>query len=162
MLNYSIIMRGNPTNKEEDKKAYGVTQYNEVMDLNKFASHIATHGCVYSRADIAAILTLAVDCLKEQLLAGQKVQLGDLGNFSLNMSCKGALTAEMFNPAIHVKKVYPIWDRGDVFGNLKDEVEYSLVASRKAQKAVLKGIKAGETTVDLAEGEEEESGEADV
>ena len=100
--------------------------------------------------------------MKEQLLAGQKVQLGDLGNFSLNMSCKGALTAEMFNPAIHVKKVYPIWDRGDVFGNLKDEVEYNLVASRKAQKAVLKAIKAGETTVDLADGEEEESGEADV
>lgn len=162
MLNYSIIMRGNPTNKEEDKKAYGVTQYNEVMSLDKFAAHIATHGCVYSRADIGAILTLAVDCLKEQLLAGQKVQLGDLGNFSLNMSCKGALTAEMFNPDIHVKKVYPIWERGEMFEDMKDKVVYNLVASRRAQKAVLKAIKAGETTVDFSDGETEESGEADV
>ena len=148
-------MRGNPMDENEDKKAYGVSQYNEVMTLNKFASHIASHGCVYSRADITAILTLAVDCLKEQLLAGQKVQLGDLGNFSLSMACKGALTAEDFNPAVHVKKVYPLWERGAIFDDLKDEVEYNLVASRKAQKAILKALKAGETTVDLSTGDEE-------
>ena len=52
------------------------------MTLDKFCYHIASHGCVYSRADIQAILILAVDCLREQLLNGQQIQMGDLGVFS--------------------------------------------------------------------------------
>ena len=65
MINYSIYLRTNPMDKEEAPKAYGVAQYNSVMTIDKFAAHIASHGCVYSRADIAAVLTLAVDCLYE-------------------------------------------------------------------------------------------------
>lgn len=81
MINYSIVMRGNPTDKTVAKKAYASAQYSEVMDINRFAEHIASHGCVYKRSDIVAILTMSVDCMREQLLAGQKIQLGDLGEF---------------------------------------------------------------------------------
>ena len=65
-------MRGNPTDKTVAKKAYASAQYSEVMDINRFAEHIASHGCVYKRSDIVAILTMSVDCMREQLLAGQK------------------------------------------------------------------------------------------
>ncbi len=81
MVNYSIVMRSNPMDVDAAKKAYASAQYAEVMDINRFAEHIASHGCVYKRADIVAILTMAVDCMREQLLAGQKIQLGDLGGF---------------------------------------------------------------------------------
>ena len=70
MINYSIVMRKNPQDKEAAPKAYASAQYNSVMTLEKFAAHIASHGSVYSRADITAVLTLAVDCIHEQLLAG--------------------------------------------------------------------------------------------
>ena len=70
MINYSIVMRGNPTDKTVAKKAYASAQYSEVMDINRFAEHIASHGCVYKRSDIVAILTMSVDCMREQLLAG--------------------------------------------------------------------------------------------
>ena len=79
MVNYSIVMRSNPMDVDAAKKAYASAQYAEVMDINRFAEHIASHGCVYKRADIVAILTMAVDCMREQLLGGQKIQLGDLG-----------------------------------------------------------------------------------
>ena len=79
MINYSIVMRGNPTDKTVAKKAYASAQYSEVMDINRFAEHIASHGCVYKRSDIVAILTMSVDCMREQLLAGQKIQLGTWG-----------------------------------------------------------------------------------
>ena len=49
MINYSIVMRGNPTDKTVAKKAYASAQYSEVMDINRFAEHIASHGCVYKR-----------------------------------------------------------------------------------------------------------------
>ena len=75
MINYSTCMRGNPTDKDAAKKAYANAQYSQVMTLDKFCYHIASHGCVYSRADIQAILILAVDCLREQLLNGQQIQI---------------------------------------------------------------------------------------
>ena len=81
MVNYSIVMRSNPMDADAAKKAYASAQYSEVMDINRFAEHIASHGCVYKRADIVAILTMAVDCMREQLLGGQKIQLGGLGGF---------------------------------------------------------------------------------
>ena len=63
MVNYSIVMRSNPMDADAAKKAYASAQYSEVMDINRFAEHIASHGCVYKRADIVAILTMAVDCI---------------------------------------------------------------------------------------------------
>jgi len=152
MINYSIYLRTNPMDKEEAPKAYGVAQYNSVMSLDKFAAHIASHGSVYSRADIAAVLTLAVDCIHEQLLAGQKIELGDLGAFSVTLQTKGAKSAEEFNPAVHIKRVRARGEMGDKFLNLTNEAEFNLVANRKQQAAVLKAVKAGDTTVDLTTG----------
>ena len=152
MINYSIYLRTNPMDKEEAPKAYGVAQYNSVMTIDKFAAHIASHGCVYSRADIAAVLTLAVDCLYEQLLAGQKIELGDLGAFCISLNCKGADSAEEFNPAVHIKRVKARWEMGDKFLNLTNEAVFHLVANRKQQAAVLKAVKSGDTTVDLNAG----------
>ena len=37
MINYSIVMRGNPTDKTVAKKAYASAQYSEVMDIKRFA-----------------------------------------------------------------------------------------------------------------------------
>lgn len=153
MINYSIVMRRkNVADKESEKLAYATAQYNSVMTIDKFAAHIASHGCVYSRADIAAVLTLAVDCLYEQLLAGQKIELGDLGAFCISLNCKGADSAEEFNPAVHIKRVKARWEMGDKFLNLTDEAVFHLVANRKQQAAVLKAVKAGDTTVDLTTG----------
>ena len=153
MINYSIVMRRkNVADKESEKLAYATAQYNSVMDLHKFAAHIASHGSVYSRADIAAVLTLAVDCLYEQLLAGQKIELGDLGAFCISLNCKGADTAEEFNPDTHIKRVKARWEMGDKFQNLTKEAVFKLVANRKQQAAVLKAVKSGDTTVDLTTG----------
>lgn len=148
MINYSIYSMPNPQ-KREEVKFYGRAQYNNVMGINEFAQHIASHGCVYSRADIAAILTLAVDCIREQLLAGQKIELGDLGAFYLTLACNGADSATDFHPDIHIKGVKVRWSPGVHFTNLVQEAEFNLVANRKAQALLLKALKAGETTVNL-------------
>ena len=149
MINYSLVSRLNPMDKSEAAKVYATAQYNGVMNLDKFAAHIASHGSVYSRADIAAVLTLAVDCLHEQLLSGQKIELGDLGAFCISLNCTGAESAETFNPEVHVKRVRARWEMGSKFLNLTKEAEFNLVASRATQAAVLKAVKAGESTVTI-------------
>ena len=134
--------------KTEVQKAFAVAQYADVMNIEKFAKHIATHGCVYSRADISAILYMAVDCMREMLLEGKKIRLGDLGDFSVSLSSTGAETAEKFS-AQNITGVNVTWDCGPEFRDLINEADFNLVASRKAQEAVIKAIKAGETVVDL-------------
>ena len=136
--------------KTEVQNAFAIAQYTDVMNIEKFARHIATHGSVYSRADIAAILYLAVDCMREQLLEGKKIRLGDLGDFAINLTSKGAETADKFS-AQHITGVNVVWTPGMEFKDLLADAEFNLVASRNAQAALLKAIKAGQTTVDITQ-----------
>ena len=177
MINYSIVMRSvnanlleinqaksrinqakqegkNPDQKDldlvktEKQNAFAISQYTDVMTIEKFAKHITSHGSVYSRADISAILYMAVDCMREMLLEGKKIRLGDLGDFSVLLSSKGAETADKFT-AQNINQVKVQWEPGKEFKNLLDDAEFNLVASRSAQAAVLKAIKDGKSTVDL-------------
>lgn len=154
MIDYSVAARPNPQDRDAEPKFYASAQCSKVMNLDEFAKHISSHGSVYSRADVAAILTLAVDCLREMLLNGYKIQLGDLGNFYVSFKSIGTLNAADFNPVLHIKAVNVNWERGDDFMNLKKDSEFNLVAIRAFQKKVLKAVKAGETTVTLVEEDE--------
>ena len=177
MINYSIVMRSvnanlleinqaksrinqakqegkNPDQKDldlvktEKQNAFAISQYTDVMTIEKFAKHITSHGSVYSRADISAILYMAVDCMREMLLEGKKIRLGDLGDFSLLLASKGAETADKFT-AQNITNVKVQWEPGQQFKNLLDDAEFNLVASRSAQAAVIKAIREGKTNVDL-------------
>ena len=132
----------------EVQKTFAVAQYSEVMTIEKFAKHISSHGCVYSRADISAILYMAVDCMREQLLEGKKIRLGDLGDFAVSLSSKGAADASTFT-AQNITDVKVFWEPGAQFKNLITDAEFNLVASRAAQAKVLKALRAGESKVDL-------------
>ena len=189
MINYSIAMRGVNANlfeinqaksrmkaaeakgetpsaadvalvQSETLKAFAVAQVTEVMPIEKFARHIADHGCVYSRADISAILYLAVDCMREMLLEGRKVRLGDLGDFSVSLSSKGAESADKFSAA-NITAVKVQWDPGQLFKNLISDAEFNLVATRAAQAAMLRAIKTGES-VALPDGDEPDDPSGDT
>ena len=177
MINYSIVMRSVNANllainqaksrinqakkegkepvkedlelvKTEKQNAFAISQYTDIMTIEKFAKHITSHGSVYSRADISAILYMAVDCMREMLLEGKKIRLGDLGDFSVLLSSKGAEDPDKFT-AQNITDVKVQWEPGQQFKTLRDEAEFNLVASRSAQAAVLKAIKEGKTSVDL-------------
>jgi predicted histone-like DNA-binding protein len=163
MLDYSVAARRNPMEKGTPPKYYACAQTNKVVSLEEFARHIATHGCVYKRADIAAVLTMAVDCLREMLLNGYKIELGDMGSFYVSFSSEGTVTAKDFNPIHHIKAVNVNWERGVEFLDLKESAEFRQVSIRAVQKKVMKALKSGETTVNLVdeevEEEEDEGGE---
>ena len=140
MINYSIVMRSVNANllainqaksrinqakkegkepvkedlelvKTEKQNAFAVSQYTDIMTIEKFAKHITSHGSVYSRADISAILYMAVDCMREMLLEGKKVRLGDLGDFSVLLSSKGAEDPDKFT-AQNITDVKVQWKPG--------------------------------------------------
>lgn len=141
-------MMGNPIKKEEPEKAYAKNQVSEIWSLDKFAKHIADHNGVYSRGTVKGVISDMCECLVEQLLNGNKVQLGELGTFGISISCEGAESIEKFTSK-NIKAVNILFAPGDDFENLIGRAEFNLVASRFAQAATLKAEKAGETTVDL-------------
>ena len=120
MINYSIVIRGTkPGTKTEDiteTKAYGVAQISENLTINDFAKHIAEHGTLYSRDVIQGVLIKMVDCMRELLLEGKKIQLGELGSFGVSLSTKG------------------------------EDAVFNLVPSRKAQEDAVAEAKRQETT----------------
>ena len=86
--------------------------------------------------------------MREQLLEGKKIRLGDLGDFSILLSSKGAEDADKFTVQ-NITDVKVLWEPGSEFKNLLAEAEFNLVASRSAQAAVINAIKEGKTNVDL-------------
>ena len=96
----------------------------------------------------------------EQLLNGNKIQLGELGTFGISISSVGADSIEKFT-AKNIKAVNILFAPGVDFENLLGRAEFNLVASRSAQAATLKAEKAGETTVDLTAAKNKVTGPTD-
>lgn len=148
MINYSIaLMSSVPgTSKSEivERKAYGVVQLSDTLDIEDFAQHITSHGCVYSSADIVAILSLAVNCIRELMLEGKKVKLGDFGSFQPRLRTVGAKTATAFTSQ-NIKSVNVSWKPGKKFENLRKVATFKLVPNRKMQAEAIEEIKNSDT-----------------
>lgn len=148
MIDYSVYMQHNPMDETAALKAYAKAQMRELITFKRFVEHIASHNGVYSRGTVRGVIVDMCECLVEMLLDGKKVQLDELGNFWISLSCEGAESMEKFT-ADNIKEVNIIFTPGSDFENLIGKAEFNVVSSRSAQIATLKAEKAGASTVDL-------------
>lgn len=148
MIKYSITIKSTKpgTKKAQitETKAYGVAQSDEILDLDAFSQHVADHNSPFSKGTIKGVLTDSVACLREQMLAGNKVKLGDLGDFHVELNTKGAVTTDDFS-AQNIKDVNIRWTPGSRFKHLRQEATFQLVPKRKQQKDDIEVIKNSET-----------------
>lgn len=76
---YSLVLRMiQPGEPEQGNKTYPVAQYDQLLDMKAMAKHMTTHGSKYDRGDVLAVATQLTSCIREQLLLGNKVVLGDM------------------------------------------------------------------------------------
>ena len=136
MINFVKTLHKNLQNLEAPMKTYALAQVRQVLTLDDFAAHIASHNSKYGKGDIYCVLTEMVTCMREQLLMGNKVCLGDLGSFYIMLSTEGTNAAALFT-AENIKKVNVRWSVGKDFTNLRKEANFELVPSRKAQSAAV-------------------------
>jgi predicted histone-like DNA-binding protein len=148
MIDYSVYKQSNPLDETAAPKAYAKAQMRESMSFSDFVNHIASHNGVFSRGTVKGVLSDACLCIVEQLLNGNKVQLGELGNFWISLTSTGADSQENFS-ASNIKAVNIVFTPGPDFENLRSKANFNLVASRVAQAATLKAEKTGSTIVDL-------------
>ena len=132
-INSSLAPRTiNPGEAESEKKIYPMAQYLEIVTLKELAAHLVAHGSPFSRGAVLGILTDTVTCIRENLLLGNKVQLGDMGAFFVTLSSEGADNADAFTPSM-IKGVNVRWTPGEEFRSLIDEASFRQVATRELQ-----------------------------
>lgn len=146
-LNYSISMLSNPMKPGEAKKAYAKAQISQELTLKELSRLVAGQTTV-SHADVSAVLIATVDNMIDSLCAGEQVDFGELGKFRLQITNRGAETAEKFTAAnitrVNIQFV-PSEDLRNIFAGMGTPVPTRTVA-----RAVLKAPKAEETMVDIS------------
>lgn len=148
MIKYSIVIMGTkpgtPKAQIQETKAYGAAQVNEILDFDAFCQHLADHNSPFSKGSIRGILTDAVACIREQMLAGNKVCLGDLGDFHVELATIGAKNTEDFT-VNNIRDVNIRWTPGDKFRHLRQDATFQLVPHRSQQKSAIDVIRNTDT-----------------
>lgn len=138
MIRYSLVRRKNPLKKDAPLKVHATAQAKEVLRIEDVAAHIVRHGSVYDRSVIEGVTMKVADCLRELLLEGYQVELGDLGKFELALKCEGANSAEEFTPEKNISEVNVRWRPSDILKNLREDAEFDLHLPRLVEKDLLK------------------------
>ena len=149
MIDYSISKITNPVTNR--LAVYAVAQIRETLTLDQFAKHIADHGCAFDKGDIFAVLVKAASCLKELILDGKQVQMGDLGTFAPSLSTNGwnrGLTPDDDGyrqpgdfSASDIDCVTVHYKLPATLKNMRDEAEFNFVTTRKEQAAAKREAK---------------------
>ena len=121
-------------------KFYGAAQQTDCLTLDQFAKHISEHHSKYGKGDIYCVLVEMVSCMREQLLLGNKISLGDMGSFYITLSSKGAEFYDEFS-AQNITHVNVRWEQGQDFKDLLTDANFELVETRKAAAATLKQVR---------------------
>ena len=130
---YSLILRqAKPGKPEEGNKTYAQAQYAQVLSINDMAKHMSSHGSKYSKGDILAVVTQLVECLREQILLGNRVEIGDLGTFYASIIGEAANNAESWNTSL-IEDVKVRWAPSSQFDSLINDATFEFVGSRKSQ-----------------------------
>ena len=105
ILKYKLITRKNAQDLNEEPKWYAKAVQDRTMEFEDLVIHMSEHNSPYSRGVIRGVLTDMLDCVKELVLDGKSVRLGDLGLFSVGIRSKGAIEREAWKVASHIKGV---------------------------------------------------------
>ena len=150
-IDYSLTMRKNPMNENDPEKAYASIQYAGTAQLEQLAQHILDHGSPYTLDMIVGVATALVGCIREHVLEGYKVEVGNLGTFKLSIQSKGAKTLDEFEPTTNIIDTYVEYEPGGYFVDLKDNIQWNQVVNRTIQRAAMRAFKAGRITKDQME-----------
>lgn len=148
MISYSTFLWKSPLQDDSVEKAYAKNQVNKVMSFDDFVKHISDHNGVFTRGTVKGVVSDTCACLVEQLLNGNKVQFGELGIFSISLTCEPAASLKEFSED-NIKEVNILFTPGDDFENLRSKAEFNLVTSRAIQAASIKALKENKTSVDF-------------
>ncbi len=87
-------------------KWYARLKADKVVSFPGLVEHMAAHNSPFTEGTITAVLTDMLACIKELILDGKSVRLGDLGILSVQISSTPADTAADWSPSTNVKNLH--------------------------------------------------------
>ena len=143
---------------EQAGKLYARVSYKQTMDLHDMAAHMAEHNTAFSEGLIVGVLTDFVKCVREMVLNGNTVKVGNLAIFKATVEANaletlydaqadkvasatlGTLKAgEKTGPAVKVVKLLAQSTGDFTRDELKKVVKLSWTDKTKAEIAAAKG-----------------------
>ena len=100
-----MVTRRHPQNKSEQPKWYAKSVQDRTIDFEDLVTHMSEHNSPYSRGVIHGVLTDMLDCVKELVLDGKSVRLGDLGLFSVGLKTTGTVHRDKWSVVANVQGV---------------------------------------------------------
>ena len=99
-IKYRKVKRTPQTGENAGKELwYATVVTDREMNFEEFVDHISSHNSPYSRGTVHGVMMDMLDCLKELILDGKSVRLGDLGLFSIGMSSRGEVSRDKVTTA---------------------------------------------------------------
>ena len=143
---------------EQAGKLYARVSYKQTMDLHDMAAHMAEHNTAFSEGLIVGVLTDFVKCVREMVLNGNTVKVGNLAIFKATVEANaletlydaqtdkvasatlGTLKAgEKTGPAVKVVKLLAQSTGDFTRDELKKVVKLSWTDKTRAEIAAAKG-----------------------
>ena len=99
-IKYRKVKRTPQTGENAGKELwYATVVTDREMNFEEFVDHISSHNSPYSRGTVHGVMMDMLACLKELILDGKSVRLGDLGLFSIGMSSRGEVSRDKVTSA---------------------------------------------------------------
>ena len=145
MINFVKVLRKNLVNLDAPSKTYAVSQSRGTMDMDALSAHMANHNTPFSRGAIKGVLEDFVDCVRELILDGWIIDMGNLGTFNVVLESNGVCesvadedTGEkpVFTYA-NIKAVNCLYTPGKSFENMIEDAQFHEVQARVAQSKAL-------------------------
>ena len=105
ILKYKMVTRRHPLNQNEQPLWYAKSVQDRTIDFEDLVTHMSEHNSPYSRGVIHGVLTDMLDSVKDLVLDGKSVRLGDLGLFSVGLKTTGAKSRDRWSVSTHVQGV---------------------------------------------------------
>lgn len=96
--------------------------YDETVELDQLADHMASHNTPFSKGQLLAVLTDFVGCIKELCMDSKTVRIDGLGIFEARVRSKGAKTLKEFTLSENILSVYVACRGVDEFRSSRLEV----------------------------------------
>ena len=144
-IKYSVNTVANPQ-KRGETIATARVQMNTAVSSAEFVKHISDHNGVFSKGTVKGVTTDLVNCLREMLVAGNKVEIEGLGTFGISLTSEGAESLDKFTSA-NIKAVNVVYTPSEDLQDLIQDATFTQVSSRRVQAAALKAEKAGDESV---------------
>ncbi|MCD8304733.1 MAG: hypothetical protein LUC86_07920 [Prevotellaceae bacterium] len=134
-INYSLYPKySRPGDKKSKKKLYAAAQCLGVCTTKQLMKLASKRSKSCDEPLVGAVLDTVAKCVKEMLLQGMRVNMGDLGTLYCVINGTGADTPEDFTVAGNIRGLTVRWEPSKYFENLHREAKYKRVPRRSTQR----------------------------